>query len=328
MTNTKHLEILNYLDNDLILRAERAQIKRPSRRHLKLISVAAAVLALSVLAIAIVPGLINKPEQPPIITDDPTDTPIVTETPETSIWENPDIVWGSGFNYDTGEYHWHGLEVTPELLNVLEKYEGSRNLIAVSFYIRADSEFSYDGKTLYYYSEIEQASALEVYKIKSIIHNAAYWEEALNDPERYQMFVRKFGENVYNRCFEKDSHAFIAEEAELILEEALCRYYIACDETNAVLRKYYDTVYPLSDFTDKLDSLNIPYFFADRGTSNLPDESDDPLSVPQVQNEPYIPGGKDLVFCVTAEKFSKLNDIIENKRNIIFINYMQIFADY
>ncbi len=308
-TNIKHLKIMGGIDDDLILRSERAWAKRPARLNLKLISVAAAVLALALLAVAAVPGLMtDTPEQPPIVID----------TPETSIWENPDIIWGSGGGSDGDISKWNNIYVASNLAWVLNKKPNE--LIAVSVYIKADPEFSIDGKTIDYYARNVQAATNEVLTLKRlIIYDNTFWENALNDPEKHQTFIRKFGEEIYKRCFEEGSHAFIKEEAEVMLKEAINKLYIAYDEENAFLRKYYDTIMNLSDFTDKLDRLNIQYKFVDRDTSHGEDIHDDFNYVPSHSEESYVPG-KDIVILVTAESFAKLNidNITTNTRVVVF----------
>ncbi len=92
-TNIKHLKIMGGIDDDLILRSERAWAKRPARLNLKLISVAAAVLALALLAVAAVPGLMtDTPEQPqtPISSTEP-------DAPEDKYYHLSDL--NSSVNY-------------------------------------------------------------------------------------------------------------------------------------------------------------------------------------------------------------------------------------
>ncbi len=328
-TNIKHLQWLGGIDDDLILRAERARAKRPARVNLKLISVAAAVLALAVLASAFVPGLINKPEQPPVLTDAPTDAPIVTETPETSIFDNPNIIFGGGGGNEGDRIKWNHIYISDSLQYTFN-HNNDNKLIAVTLYILPNSEFTIDGKTTKYYTDNVRAAVKALKAAKALIKSGDFWESALNDPEMYQDFMHRYGEDVYKRCFEEGTHAFIKEEADAIRKEAVNKLYIAYDEENAFLRKYYDTILPLSDFTDKLDNLNIPYMFIDReDTSHGEDDPDDTINVPVSSMESYVPG-KDIVLLVTAESLSKLNidDITDHQKRIIFIRYGPPIQDY
>ncbi len=79
--------IAEHLERKERLKAERAQIKRPSRRHLKLISVAAAVVILAMIAMTAAPAIINRPNQP-VISDEVSNAPIITEQPTTNMPES------------------------------------------------------------------------------------------------------------------------------------------------------------------------------------------------------------------------------------------------
>ncbi len=80
MTNTKQLEWLGAIDDELIITAERAGIKRPARAYLKLLPIAAAMLALITLAVAVLPGMIKG------------DDPVGTEGKFLSITDIPGAV--------------------------------------------------------------------------------------------------------------------------------------------------------------------------------------------------------------------------------------------
>ncbi len=324
MKNYILLDAISGIDSDII--AEHIKFKERtaarSSRLLRVLPIAAALVILTVLALAVLPALLPDDPVPPIITDAPTDAPIVTETPETSIFDNPNIIWGSDLN--DGMQGWNGLLVTSGLAHILHN-NSENKMIAVSFRIKSDIPFVYKDKTLNEYSSNIQECINRVLLIKRLIYSDwRYWEQNLNNPEGYQIFMRKFGGDIYQKCFEKESHVFIKEGAEAIRKEAENQLIQAQAESNEAFRAYYDVFYPLSVFTEKFDSLGIPYVFLNREIvrDEYYDETD-LMSIPPLEDELYVPGRQDIVLLVTNESFAKLDidDITGGPRSVVFYLY-------
>ncbi len=294
MTNYKHLELLGGVDDDLILRAEKSRSTGSARFNLKLISIAAAVTVMAILAIAAAPGLINRPEQPPIVTDEPTDTPIITEqptttdSPNTSVLYNPNIVWGNSDVLDSGESMWGNIIIGASLYQSFQTND-AQAIFAVTFTIRVNGDFIYNGRTISDILSDVQSYKNIVQKYENLIASGNEWaNEISNDStlNRYNVFINKYGKDIYEKCF-KDG-LFVKDEIVAMLKTAQEQARTAENESNAALRAYYDT-FPLFGFTETFDSLGIEYMYFDST-----DSSD------------YIPN-KEMVFFATKEMLADLS---------------------
>ncbi len=205
MTNYKHLELLGGIDDDLILRTEKARTTGSARFNLKLISVAAAITVMAILAIAAAPGLINRPG----FTDPTSIVSLVSKLvpEETSMWDRNDVIWNSANNSSLispveKTVQWNGIEkMSLKLIESFNQYSANADTtFAISFGAGTPpDDFVYKGKTLKELRTVAENTRSVVYLLENFLLPEGYGENYASNIDEYDFLVNTFGQETVSQ---------------------------------------------------------------------------------------------------------------------------------